>query len=221
MSMIKKIVSLLFDEGEPDVYVEDELETISLDEKKDKKEEKVEVKQETKQEVKQEVQPEEIVKQGNKEEIIEQKNSFTNIEITDLQPKNEIKLNLAKREESKIEYEFQPVISPMFGSKEEDLKKKSVSNQPKNKNIKKKTNPLGTIISPYFGVNDQEDFQVEPKEKFVVKEKITETNMMTMNKNDEEEKSNVPLEDIISDSNHGEDNDLLQYSLYSHQRTEE
>lgn len=208
MSVLKKMFGLLFDEGEPDVYVDDELEPVTL---RESKTEKKETEKTVVQEQRQQVQEETL---APKEE-----HRFTKIEIQDLQPKEQtqVRSRTVLREETKTEFEFQPVISPMFGSSEDEKpkKKKPTSDPVKKQVAKKKVNPLGTVISPYYGTNELEAFEHEAKEKIEAKEKseeVIENNERSIN---EEVIIDVPLEEIISDAAQKEEDDLLQYSLFS------
>ena len=136
------------------------------------------------------------------------------------------------KKEEKKEYEFTPVISPIIGAKEENEKAKTSSKTP-NVNMprarKRKENPLGTIISPYYGVNELEEFEEEAKKDIEEKAKskqeeiiMTETRdelssqdmpADLLQKVEEEEEHTLPLEAILADDD-TDTEDLLQISLF-------
>ncbi|MCR0556968.1 internalin, partial [[Clostridium] innocuum] len=120
-----------------------------------------------------------------------------------------------KREEKK-EFEFSPVISPIFGSSEEESKPKTKSAAPLPQRSKKK-NPLGTIISPYYGVGELEEFEAKAQEKIEEKEKLKKEELpqQEVEKYDlEEEINSVPLEDMIEKTPGEDGDDLMQISLF-------
>ena len=140
------------------------------------------------------------------------------------QPKETIKSRPVMKKEEKKEYEFTPVISPIFGAKEENAKAKTSTKTP-NVNMprarKRKENPLGTIISPYYGVNELEEFEEEAKkeqEEIIMTETRDELSSQEMpadllQKVEEEEEHTLPLEAILADDD-TDTEDLLQISLF-------
>ena len=232
MSLWKKVTSFLFEETEADIIAEDDLEAISLKEKEAKtvdKEPQNTPKQADLERVKKEQTP-----------IKQETRKFVSIDLETKkepakevkQPKETIKSRPVMKKEEKKEYEFTPVISPIFGAKEENAKAKTSTKTP-NVNMprarKRKENPLGTIISPYYGVNELEEFEEEAKKDIEEKAKskqeeiiMTETRdelssqempADLLQKVEEEEEHTLPLEAILADDD-TDTEDLLQISLF-------
>ena len=223
MSVFKKLAGLLFEETDTEVLAEDELEPIEIKEKPKKttassvvEEEKTHVQMESyfnphaaaAREPKKEekkfvtIDLEEKPKEKEKEAIV--------LSEEPLRVKKPV-----KREEKK-EFEFSPVISPIFGSREEESKPKKKSAAPLPQRAKKK-NPLGTIISPYYGVGELEEFEAKAQEKIEEKEKLKKEELpqQEVEKYDlEEEINSVPLEDMIEKATGEDGDDLMQISLF-------
>ncbi|PWJ18642.1 internalin [[Clostridium] innocuum] len=223
MSVFKKLAGLLFEEADAEVLAEDELEPIEIKEKPKKataspvvEEEKTHVQMEAyfnphaaaaKEPKKEEkkfvtIDLEEKPKEKEKEAIV--------LSEEPLRVKKPV-----KREEKK-EFEFSPVISPIFGSSEEESKPKKKSAAPLPQRSKKK-NPLGTIISPYYGVGELEEFEAKAQEKIEEKEKLKKEELpqQEVEKYDlEEEINSVPLEDMIEKTPGEDGDDLMQISLF-------
>lgn len=228
MAVFKKLISLLFEETDAEVIAEDELETIEFKEKKKVKSEPV------KEPTYQPIQEETTAVLSEKPQTKEEKKRFVSIDLEEKKPvevKKEAKLvkestqrPVLKKNDAK-EFEFTPVISPIFGAKEEKVEKKknqSVQIMKKTSVPKKKPNPLGTIISPYFGVNELEEFEEEAKEEIAAKEQRKAT-LVELPKDEAEleqleqmeEVTNVTLDELLEDdvpSDHAED--LMQISLF-------
>lgn len=225
MSVLKKLASLLFEETEAEVLAEDELEPIEIKEKP-----KPAAKKTQDYETIQREEAYRLAKAEHHESVVskpqEEEKKFVSIDLEE-KPKvkpvekvvEPVRKNYTKQvhKEEKKDYEFSPVISPIFGSKEEKAKpkKKSVA---VNVSRPKKKNPLGTIISPYYGVGELEEFEAQAQEKIVEKEKIRKEGLPidVVEKLDlEEEINSVPLEDLIDDRDIHEDaQDLMQISLF-------
>ena len=145
MSVFKKLAGLLFEEADAEVLAEDELQPIEINEKQKKataspvvEEEKTHVQMESyfnphaaaaKEPKKEEkkfvtIDLEEKPKEKEKEAIV--------LSEEPLRVKKPV-----KREEKK-EFEFSPVISPIFGSSEEESKPKKKSAAPLPQRSKKK-----------------------------------------------------------------------------------
>lgn len=78
-------------------------------------------------------------------------------------------------------------------------------------------NPLGTIISPYYGVGELEEFEAKAQEKIEEKEKLKKEELpqQEVEKYDlEEEINSVPLEDMIEKTPGEDGDDLMQISLF-------
>lgn len=234
MAIFKKLVSLLFEESETEVLAEDELKPIDFKEKIDKKSQTLDKEKfmdEYQPAEKIRVEPEVIKPQptpSNKESANAAQKKFVSIEIEEkkklekvVQP--EVQPRLVKTEEPKKSYDFGPVISPIFGAKDEvKPAKKSIPIKIKKPLSQKEKNPLGTVISPYYGINELAEFENEAKEKIVAKEKVkqdmktielTEVEIAALDK--EEETNSIPLEDLISNGAIDEETeDLMQISLF-------
>lgn len=187
MAFFKKIASFFFEETEEDVVLEEELQLVDI-----KKKDPPKVTEPVKEEV---ISPVEIKKTplseaqhvdtSMKQEVEDENHKFVNIDITEQketvkkvkeavsETKRETVVERSIRKE-KVEYEFTPVISPIFGSTEDETKprqaKKVHSSSVMSKRTSKK-NPLGTIISPYFGVNELEEFEEKAQKRIQDKDK--------------------------------------------------
>lgn len=89
--------------------------------------------------------------------------------------------------------------------------------------VKKKPNPLGTIISPYYGVNELEEFEEEAMEEIAAKQQEQATPIETPKHdveieelNQMEEVENVTLDELLEDVHDTTENDedLMQISLF-------
>lgn len=215
MSIFRKLSSLLFEENEEDTGLEDELVDIGINRKHNTQERSF-----TFEEKEERKEPEHETMEFVKEEPQEEK-KFVSIEISEEKPKEIVIPNVRQSERStmpkteKKEYEFSPVISPIFGSKEEDkgLARKTISvgaSKPK------KQNPLGTVISPYYGIHELEEFEAEAKEEIEKNEKskyefVAEEDNVILDS--EEDIDSIPLEDLLSDKEEDEE-DVIQISLF-------
>lgn len=231
MSVFKKICSLLFEETETEVIAEDELETISFREPKETKIEKKEV--EEKLAVQKPVYREEttrVVKEEVPSQPVEEtKKKFVSINL-DEKPveqapvRKEVQRGVPLKKAEAKDYEYTPVISPMFGAKEEKKKvvRKEVSVKPKQS--VKKPNPLGTIISPYFGLRELEEFEEEAKEEIASKEKEknskvippeNEVELQAFELQEEKDIHNVSLDELLAEEYVSEEEeDVMQISLF-------
>ena len=85
------------------------------------------------------------------------------------------------------------------------------------RSAQRKKNPLGTIISPYYGVGELEEFEAKAQEKIEEKEKLKKEELpqQEVEKYDlEEEINSVPLEDMIEKTPGEDGDDLMQISLF-------
>lgn len=223
MSVFKKLAGLLFEETDAEVLAEDELEPIEIKEKPKKTTAAPIVEDEkTHTQMESYFNPHAAAaKEPKKEE-----KKFVTIDLEE-KPKEKEKESIVLSEEplrvkkpvmreEKKEFEFSPVISPIFGSSEEESKPKKKSAAPLPQRSKKK-NPLGTIISPYYGVGELEEFEAKAQEKIEEKEKLKkeELGQQEVEKYDlEEEINSVPLEDMIEKTPGEDSDDLMQISLF-------
>ena len=183
MSIFQKITNLLFEENDVDVIAEDELEDISLQEEEKQKEKRLAKAAAAEKEAKQTAanqQPQPKKQEAKLEDSSELKKA---VRIDLKEEKDSKKATASKRSYSSVshrstvleeqkEFEFTPVISPIFGASdvETDKAKKNTSVLlPKSK----KQNPLGTVISPYYGLGELEEMEEQAKEDILRKaEKI-------------------------------------------------
>ena len=212
MSVFKKLAGLLFEEADAEVLAEDELEPIEIKEKPKKataspvvEEEKTHVQMESY------FNPHAAAaKEPKKEE-----KKFVTIDLEE-KPKEKEAIVLSEEPLRVKKPVKREVISPIFGSSEEESKPKKKSAAPLPQRSKKK-NPLGTIISPYYGVGELEEFEAKAQEKIEEKEKLKKEELpqQEVEKYDlEEEINSVPLEDMIEKTPGEDGDDLMQISLF-------
>lgn len=229
MSIWKKFASLLFEESDTDIVAEDELEDISFPEeeviqyKKSQQKQKVEKPHVEIPPVQNDVIHTDSTKEAPKEEV----KKFISIEISEEKPKrkeNETTTTRSRttkmsvtREETE-EFEFSPVISPIFGSKEENHKvSKNSSSMSITLPKAKKPNPLGTVISPYYGLGELEEFKAEAQETIEKNEKRKHEApaIEELEKAEEEDDVNsLSLDDIIVQNDGEDEEDIMQISLF-------
>lgn len=226
--MFKKLMTFLFEEEGEEVYADDELEDVVLSEEPVVKEKKVrkEARQTQPAEhirvesepVKKASQPKpkNVVMEPAKDEV----RHFTSINIDEAPatPSRTRRKTESINKENKSDFEFSPVISPIFGTKEDAEKptSKVTTKVPATGLGKPKKNLLGTIISPMYGANELEEFEQDAKEKIEVTKKI-ENEEIALDDTmpyEEEEMLNVPLEDLLRKDEDADDDDTMQISLF-------
>lgn len=231
MPFWKKVTSFFFEETDSDIIAEDELEPIEV-----KKKPVVEKKEEAPYQQEANVETARQATPVKADDAL--KSKFVSINLHD-EAKTTVEKPVVEtksraqhmqhvsesniRKEEKKEFEFTPVISPIFGAKDEDgtaTSRKAASTSAKSATIlratKKKRNPLGTIISPYYGVNELDEFEAEAQKDIEEKEKIRkeEVSQAIVEQLDQlEEVNSIQLEDMISEDDLAED-DLMQISLF-------
>ena len=159
MSILKKITSFLFEEQEDEIIEDDEIQPVTM------KSSAVETKREDSPKAEEVVKVEEEIVEKPKEPV----SKF--VDITDNDPIEEKKEVVKEtkvepvKKEVKKEYEFTPVISPMFGVTEEEIKasKKANVKPVATHHMKKKNNPIGTILSPFYGLSEESPFETPEK----------------------------------------------------------
>ena len=232
MSIFQKITNLLFEENDVDVIAEDELEDISLQEEEKQKEKRLAKAAAAEKEAKQTVanqQPQPKKQEAKLEDSSELKKA---VRIDLKEEKDSKKATASKRSYSSVshrstvleeqkEFEFTPVISPIFGASDvetDKAKKKTSVLLPKSK----KQNPLGTVISPYYGLGELEEMEEQAKEDILRKaEEIeSEEDFVAFEESekielDETDLDSIPLDDLIVDNDTEEDEeDMMQISLF-------
>lgn len=241
MSVFKKLVGYLFEEEE-DIIEEGELEPVHFHEEEEIKPRVQSTKpQEFKRTpVKESVHVEMPSPKPVMEELPPQEEKhFTTIEIAPVEEKKpatvrEERIQRSKpaqrgkpvREEPvKKEFEFTPVISPIFGAKDEEPKHmKQMTSVPQNRSTitsPSKKNPLGTIISPIYGATELEEFEEEARERIEKAQEpqepvFMESEPVAFDVDDEDsDVVNVPLEELLaSEEGIDKEEDLLQFSLF-------
>lgn len=235
--MFKKLISFLFEEEEdPEIIAEDILEPVTLKseseysapiEQKQKEREyreaasvqktsKIRVESanpQTHNAVK--AAPQKKVREEVKAE--EKQKSFTSIDLQQEEGRRQgtqrANLRNTIKVDTKKEYEFAPVISPIFGSKEEtksDVKrvaKTATAIKPR------RPNPLGTVISPMYGATELEAMEDEAKEKIETVKQVESQPV------EDEEIINLPLEDMLEEDvkEDSDSENLTQFSLFGEQ----
>ncbi len=248
MSVFKKLVGFLFEEEE-EIEEEGELEEVTLHETYRPKahsyeEEMVQGKHAPSSQPKSKPlsQP-----QREEEPLMTQRRrqekKFTKIdadrEVTATTVKRSVQRNevrsekrsMKRSEPMKKEFEFTPVISPIFGVDEQTSTRPSDPLPPSVPQMRTtisstpRTNPLGTILSPMYGATELEVFEEEAKEHLDVADLIEESDYASFMPQEEisydddvledEELIRVPLEELLGKEETSEpSDDLLQFSLF-------
>ena len=205
MGLFKKVIGLLFEEDN-EVIVEDDLEKVDFSAVK--ADDISDLIQERKIE---QIRPIAPVVVENKPEIMQdiKAEPMKSIDIQ-VEPKRKIVEPMIERRvkptESKKEFDFTPVISPMFGSKNNS---KSASVQVEHEiPTAKRRNPLGTVISPMYGQNELDAFEDEAQTY------LEEKKHQPVIVEDEETLDNIELEDLIVNSQDINEEDCIQFSLF-------
>lgn len=175
------------------------------------------------------VKEESLVVEEVQPEVVEVKDSFTNIEIEKKEvfikkPVRSVPIQTIRKNDSE-EYVYTPVISPYYGQSEKELKqvkevKKSAAASLTKK--EKELDPFGTIISPFFGkatiVEPKKEVKEEPKEQPKAVEPVKPVAMIIESEpevnfvqNDDLEEQSLTLEQIIGKETKG---DVEQISLF-------
>lgn len=176
MSVFKKLVGFLFEEEE-EIEEEGELQEVTFKEPQAPRQ-RVHVEEElssikrapAKEKVRVESVNRPVVQQPVYEPPVQEDKKFTTIELSkeEEQPKaprrNTERVSTQRQkpqrnEPVKSEFEFTPVISPIFGADEKEVKHAKQSNAsvpPIRATIPStpKKNPLGTILSPIYGATE-------------------------------------------------------------------
>ena len=232
MSIFQKITNLLFEENDVDVIAEDELEDISLQEEEKQKEKRMAKAAAAEKEAKQAAvkpQPQPSKPEATPKDSAELKKA---VRIDLKEDKNPKTVPSSKRSFSSVshrsivleeqkEFAVTPVISPIFGASDaaaDKAKKNTSVLLPKSK----KQNPLGTVISPYYGLGELEEMEEQAKEDILRKaeEMEAEEDFVAFEESenielDETDLNSIPLDDLIVDNDAAEDEeDMMQISLF-------
>lgn len=248
MSVFKKLVGFLFEEEED--LEDDELEDFSFLEEKEEEplpKEIVNIRRPKAREVKETPQHHSAVSEASFGQPAAKETKFTSIEVSEQEapkrtqaPKERIvgsKRNVKRSEPIRKEFEFTPVISPIFGVDEETENTRSGSPKvdipPLRATIATtpKKNPLGTVLSPMYGANELEEFEEEAKTRLeneseakYAMDGFDDVDEVEIAYDDEEidetEIVRVPLEELLSNEEQSEQSDdLLQFSLFGDDET--
>lgn len=203
MGLFKKVLSFLIEEEEEEeVYAEEYLEPISPKPRVYKEPEVQKMEHTTSIPLEPTVVKTEKVE--NEEVVVNRK--VKHIEVDDMKPGNISISRENKRDDVRKEYEFTPVLSPMFGSKDDEPVKEG---KPVILKGKKKSNLLGTVISPMYGAKELDKFEEEAKAKLEEKKQKQEEPVSF----EQEELENMPLTSLLEDEVENTD-DLIQFSLF-------
>lgn len=239
MSVFKKLVGFLFEEEdlEEDNLEEDELEDVFVPEPQATV--KAAPRQPQAAEVKEAPRHTAVVEEEAAAPTTSKETRFKSIEISEQEPPKRVyrekertahgSRTMKRGEPIRKEFEFTPVISPIFGVDEDtpsaSKKNAKVDIPPLRATIAKapKQNPLGTILSPMYGANELEEFEEEAKQrleteneaKFIVDDQEDVEIAYDDEEIDETEVIRVPLEELLSNDEHPETaDDLRQFSLF-------
>lgn len=224
MSFIKKLVGFLFEEEE-EIEEEGELEEITI---KEAPKPKMRTYEDESLEPIKPVHVESVPAQPVKK--VEEK-KFTSIEITEEKPassrKSAEKATTTRKkvhlEQAKQEYEFTPVISPIFGasetSKKTEKQQNGTTSHPQRKTSTKKTSPYGEILSPMYGMQTphMEPEEEEEKEHKQGQEEVQEKKPLDVPQmeDEREEETAIPLKELLCEEKTiTQEDDLLQISLF-------
>lgn len=224
--MFKNILKFLFEEEEEDL-IEEPLEEVSLSSPVfEKKEEKKPMKQKpaakpVKEEpvkVKRPVSKPQPVKDSVRTEAdMKPKKRFIDLDEPQQHTSRTVSSN-PSRMDTKRDYEFSPVISPIFGTKEDIRERAAMDHESTVVRVKKK-NPLGTIISPMYGATELEEMEDQAKEKLAehaaLKQNAEETKEILIKEEpSHKDVLNMPLEDLLADEDEDDSDDVMQFSLF-------
>ncbi len=238
MSVFKKLVGFLFEEEED--LEDDELEDFSFLEEKEEEplpKEIVNIRRPKAREVKETPQHHSAVSEASFGQPAAKETKFTSIEVSEQEapkrtqaPKERIvgsKRNVKRSEPIRKEFEFTPVISPIFGVDEETENTRSGS-------PKVDIPPLRAtiaVLSPMYGANELEEFEEEAKTRLeneseakYAMDGFDDVDEVEIAYDDEEidetEIVRVPLEELLSNEEQSEQSDdLLQFSLFGDDET--
>ncbi len=117
-----------------------------------------------------------------RKEVLKKESRSTMISVDELKEPTPVKKIAVSERKSKPEYEFTQVISPIFGVIGEEPENRSesfVPNTPKKKKAMKSNSVLGTVISPIYGINREEnavnmDFELTEEEPSLTIDELIE-----------------------------------------------
>ncbi len=203
--MLKRLASLFFEEEEEEVVEEEVKETKKVElppiaVNVEKKSVRIDLETTTK--------PYEPVKSGMTGEIPVIKETPKTSSRIDLSPEPQIKQRRSVNENSVV-YEFQPVISPIFGVSEKDKKTIVVQNVAPQQPVRHSS--LQTIISPIYGIA-KKDEKHEP---------VLEPEFVVAPSNPTIEIKNLSLDELLHEETIEKEKTLEQFSLFEESTPQE
>ena len=149
--------------------------------------------------------------------------SFTGINADVEKPKEKrvVKENVRPRKENKAdsgaEYEFRPVLSPIYGNMKESEKEPKDVHDAIHLPKAKTKNPLNTVLSPMYGEYELETFEKEAKatiSKRREKELQIESAFVANDAAEAEEEEVLTLDEMLSVDEEEDANEPVQISLF-------
>lgn len=204
--MFKKILSFLFEE-DTEVVVDDDLEKVDFSRVQNEEFASI-VNSEKRVD---QLRPQPRPQAQPMRPVVEEMEPVTRTQTIDIklepEKKEPVRPQREVRKEVKKEFEFSPVISPMFGSSE--VKKPKRPAPVVESVTSKKRNALGTVISPMYGQNELDRFESEAQLELQEKEKRQETAPII-----EEVEEGLSLDDLIVNESENVLDDCVQFSLF-------
>lgn len=204
--MFKKILSFLFEE-DTEVVVDDDLEKVDFSRVQNEEFASI-VNNEKRVD---QLRPQPRPQAQPVRPVVEDIEPVTRTQTIDIklepEKKEPVRQQREVRKEVKKEFEFTPVISPMFGSSEVKKPKRPapvVETSPS-----KKRNALGTVISPMYGQSELDRFESEAQLELQEKEKRQEAAPII-----EEVEEGLSLDDLIVNESENVLEDCVQFSLF-------
>ena len=148
---------------------------------------------------------------------------FTGINADVEKPKEKkvVKENVRPRKENKAdsgaEYEFRPVLSPIYGNMKESEKEPKDVHDAIHLPKAKTKNPLNTVLSPMYGEYELETFEKEAKatiSKRREKELQIESAFVANDAAEAEEEEVLTLDEMLSVDEEEDANEPVQISLF-------
>lgn len=204
--MFKKILSFLFEE-DTEVVVDDDLEKVDFSRVQNEEFASI-VNSEKRVD---QLRPQPRPQAQPIRPVVEEMEPVTRTQTIDIklepEKKEPVRTQREVRKEVKKEFEFTPVISPMFGSSE--VKKPKRVAPVVETSTSKKRNALGTVISPMYGQSELDRFESEAQLELQEKEKRQETAPII-----EEVEEGLSLDDLIVNESENILEDCVQFSLF-------
>ena len=160
--------------------------------------------------------------QVEKEEPKEDKKPFTGINVDvektnekEIKAKETVYVHTETKNESPAEYEFKPVLSPIFGNMNESEKNPKEVHDAIHLHKSKTKNPLNTVLSPMYGEYELEDFKKDARAQ--IKERKEQELPLhvesSFQADDDEEETILSLEEMLAGEDVS-DSEPVQISLF-------